>query len=466
MRALNRSFLTPFLAAATTRGVLLGGVACGLAWAVVTLPPPAAAALTLGGFGATLWILQPEIAVLALTGICPLLLAFDFGEMRELRVHDLLLGLLALSTITSLRSAQQRWQRFSGFPAGVLLGLWAFLLLWGTVTYLLGPANQWLLKDPLRNSWYLYRDVWRVLLPFPLLAFCLKSRLEARRVIDLLLAVSTLAAAYAVVQAMRTGEHASEPFLTKNSLADYVVLAIPFVLSRLLLGHGGTERILHAGALLILLRALWLSGSRGGLVAFVASLLPFALFVPRRRVMAAAAGVLIFLSIVAVWRVDLLDRPMVRRFATLASPTEEENLQWREEQWGIFLERVAKRPWLGTGSEMDVGLAEKGRAMTAHNVYLGLAVRSGLPNLAAWLALLGLIGLWAGREASREKAATDRTLWVGLGGCLVALVVSNLVETSLLMPQVQQFLWTVLAISLLERSVRGAEPHPREVVLA
>jgi O-antigen ligase len=253
----------------------------------------------------------------------------------------------------------------------------------------------------------------------------------------------------------------SGPFNTKNELAGFLVLVIPLVLGRLLGSNLRAHHILYGGVALVLLRALWLSGSRGGLVAALAAMFAIAILLPRRRLLAAAIGGILGLCLLMAARPDLADRPMFQRFATLTRPAEVQNLRWRQEQWQLFLDRLEERPWLGTGSEVDSSLYAMGRAGTTHSGYLGVAVRAGIPSLAAWLLLLGTFGWVSLRSAVSPEHRGSQAFWIGLVGFLVALLVHNLVENTLAMPQIQQLLWTALGLALLERArTRSATYSP------
>ena len=48
-----------------------------------------------------------------------------------------------------------------------------------------------------------------------------------------------------------------------------------------------------------------------------------------------------------------------------SDPKEVETFQWRQEQWGIFIQRIQDRPMLGYGSDVDESLKDLDRARTA-----------------------------------------------------------------------------------------------------
>jgi len=213
--------------------------------------------------------------------------------------------------------------------------------------------------------------------------------------------------------------------------------------------------------LLIMARALMLTSSRGGYVAFLASFLPIAFLVPRRRIATAGAAALIALAFVLVVKTDLLEKPRVRRLLTLTAPSEVANLQWRQEQWGFFFDRIGERPVLGTGSDIDQSLLEMDRLGTAHNVFLALALKSGWPMAGLWVILFGVLGVLAARRSLETGPGDEaRGLWLGILGCLTAAAVHGMVEASLLLPQSQHLFWILAAAAAAAAAAPSMSASP------
>lgn len=428
---------------------------------MVYLPAYAALGVACGAFAIGVWLQSPEVALYALVALCPFDFTYPMAGLKSVGATDVLIVALAVPSLLTLAAGSPRRLRFDAPATRLILILWIFLLAWGSITFLLGPANRWLLRGPVRNVWYIYEDIGRSLLVFPLVLICLGTRRSIERVIDLLVLVGTGVSLNAIWLAWTTGENATGHFSAGNALAGYLILIIPFATARLMIGSSWLGRMLHGAALLIIVRAMWLAGSRGGFVAFACSFVAIGLLVPVRRAAAAAAvGVLALVLLVSA-RGHVLDSPMVQRFIVLKNPNEVETLQWRQEQWEIFLQRIHKRPWLGWGSEVDESLQEQDRAQTAHNAFLALSVKSGIPAAVAWgLLLVSLAGITL-RQAVLSRVAENRTFWAGTLGFLVALTVHNLVESTLLTGVTQHLVWIVTACVLLqadfERS-RGAAP--------
>jgi O-antigen ligase len=431
-----------------------------LAWQVVRIEPVQAGILLAAGAGVVLWLLSPGALLLVLAGISPFALSFRVAGLVDVRVQDALLAILALTAAYGVLAGRLRLDSVRTPLARFCVAAWMFLAVWGTLTYFLGTANQWLLQDPLRNTWYVYRAVWRALLPFPLMLLFVNQLRERGKFVGPLVAALLGVSAYALWEANVTGENAAGPYESKNALAGFLILVSPFVTTRLILESGRKRRLVWAGILLLMLRTLWRTGSRGGFVAFVASLLPLVLLLPRRRLLAAGVLLAVLIALLPLVRADLLDRPMVRRYVTLAAPTQVQNFQWRQSQWGVFMERIMESPWIGTGSDVDRELLEEGRLGTAHNGFLAVAVRSGIPMAVTWVLLLGmlLIGQW--RRAVRVESEQERGFRVATLGFLVALVAHNLVEATITGTEVQHVFWILTAAALIEpEESKSPEEH-------
>lgn len=438
--------------------LLLGlvGLGIGFAWAAVHLSPFISAGLFVGTFVVAIWLLAPEAALYSLVLLVPFTLSYRVVGLRDVRVHDAVLIALMIIVAASVIADASRLERFRTPFGKAALWLWLFIAVWGSVTFLMGPANAWMIGDPASNTWYVYRAVMRPLLPFPLFVYCLGGESSARRTVDLLLIVSVAVSAHAIMEASITGLKAAGALDYKNALAVFLVLVIPFAVSRLLLRDSSVPtRLVYAGALLILLRGLWLTGSRGGMVCVLASLFPVAIMVPRRRLIATGSALLLGLALVVAAKGDLRDRPNMKRYLSLSNPFQVRNLQWRQEQWDLFADRIAERPWMGTGSDVDKSLIEKGRLGTAHNAFLAAALRSGVPAAVAWGCLLLMVGFISLRRAWRTVEAKTRAFWIGMSGFTVALLVNCMVETGLFMLQVQHLFWILLAVAVLRDAPIG-----------
>jgi O-antigen ligase len=422
------------------------------AWTLVHMPVGVSVPVVIGGCLALIaWLLYPDTPVYALLALSPFTLTFDAGPLKEIFVQDLILGVLIVAVASETLAGTQRPTRLRSRLGAVLILLWVVLFLWDCFTYRFGAGNQWLMSTEVKNAWYTYRQIARYMLPFPIVVLYLRDPRPAGRVVDLLLLSSAGMALYAVLVAPATGYVAIRPFETGNQLAGYLVAVVPFAAARLFMSGSRRSRLLAAVALLVMLRAVWLSGSRGGIVGCLAALFPMALFLPRRRVAAAVLGGAIALTVVACVRGDLLDSPKLRRFLTLGQLENVETFRWRTEQWEWFLQRLNSSPVVGVGSDVDRTLSDVDRAETPHSTYLAIAMRSGYVGLLLTVALVAAAAaLCVHGLRARAGHPEGKVLWMGLLGGIAGLGTHGIGEATFLLGQVLFFFYTVLGFTVVE----------------
>jgi O-antigen ligase len=418
-------------------------------WAIATLSPSQACAVVGAAVGLIFWLQSPGLAVYGLAALAPFGLSFSVGGIDGVSLRDILIAAMGISALTTLAGGSPRVARFRAPRTRVLLALWAFLLAWGSVTFLLGPANQWLLSDKIHNAWFVWCDIGRPLSVFPLVLACLDGRRMVERIMLLFVIVGAGVAANAVFIAGTMEENASGHFETGNALAGYLILVLPLAAARLATTRHPWERALCGLAMILMLRALWLAGSRGGVVAFLVSMAVLAIFIPRRRAAAAAVAGFAVLALLIGMKGGLSALPMLQRFAVLTDAKDVETFQWRQEQWAIFIDRIKDRPMLGYGSDVDESLKDLDRARTAHNAFLALSVKSGIPAAGAWACVLILVGTLAVRCAMTPWGNDDRPFWYALLSMLAALLMHNMVESTLVTPAVQDIFWISTACAML-----------------
>lgn len=431
------------------RWMLGGTVLVIVGWAIAILTPSQACAVVGAAVGLILWLQSPGLAVYALAAIAPFSLSFSVAGIDGVSLRDGLLAALGVSALTTLAGGSPRAARFRAPRTKALLAIWLFLLVWGSITFLLGPANRWLLSDKIHNAWFVWGYIGRPLSVFPLVLACLDGRRMVERILLLLILVGAGVAGNAILLAGTMDDNATGHFETGNALAGYLILILPLAASRLATTKIPWERVLCGVAMLVMLRALWLAGSRGGFVAFLASMAVLSCFIPRRRVAAAAFAGAALLALIIGMRGGLSSLPMLERFAVLSDPKEVETFQWRQEQWGLFIQRILDRPILGYGSDVDESLKDLDRARTAHNAFLALSVKSGIPAAAAWVCILILVATLAVRCAMQPWENDDRPFWFALLSFLAALLTHNMVESTLLTPEVQDVFWILTACAML-----------------
>lgn len=329
-------------------------------------------------------------------------------------------------------------------PQVPYLGLWLLLGVLLCVSYLAAPTSQGNLTGPLRITYQLYRYCWKPILFYPLAAvlLCRRDRLRVTWVAIViagdLFALQGLPDGYA-------GLRASGPFRTANELGAVLVVPILTALGLLLIRPSRRSWLLALASLPVLLRAFLFTGSRGAFAAvLVATGLMLGLLFKapgvRPRIWRLALGSAVLGLLLMVAKPGLTQRPNVKRFLTLSQGTEASTFRWRiEERWPHFWRIAIASPWLGTGTIVDPGLSD--RANTPHNGYLALAVKLGFPTLALYLAF-GAAALGNSMRLRRIRGDPRLSAFGALNAAVVvALLVHNLVDSTILMPFIAKLFW-------------------------
>ena len=150
---------------------LAAGLAVAAAWALVTLPSSMAIPIVLGGSAAiTGWLLFPDAPAYALLILAPYTIAFNAGPLNGVFLQDVILGVLGIAVGSGILAGVQRETRFRTRLGLALIIMWFLLAIWNAYTYRFGVANHWLMSSETKNIWYTYRQIWRCMLPFPIVA--------------------------------------------------------------------------------------------------------------------------------------------------------------------------------------------------------------------------------------------------------------------------------------------------------
>jgi len=218
------------------------------------------------------------------------------------------------------------------------------------------------------------------------------------------------------VQGRLGADQAYGNFVTANQLAAFMVLTVPPLGAMALdAARKRAHRCILAGAAVAGLLALLLTGSKGGWLALAAAgLLPaVALLRIKRRwwMVAGAAALLVACTVAFGW---MPGRQALQRSAGV-----------RLGYWRASVEMTRAQPVLGVGpgSWGDhyrmLKAPEDEEARAAHNAHLQIAAENGLPSLALWLALWGIV-LWRCRPdgngfATEYTENTETTETAGTG---------------------------------------------------
>jgi putative inorganic carbon (HCO3(-)) transporter len=238
----------------------------------------------------------------------------------------------------------------------------------------------------------------------------------------------------------------------QNYFGGYLALLLPLTLSEWFV----SENRLGRAALMVLVIGqafcLIATGSKGAMLATVIACL-LLLWWPRRFVWwqtAAALAAVVAVSMIATMLIAL-QGDALGDVAVGATRREVRPFTWES-----AYRAVAARPLFGWGSSsFDLTLAENASAGfrkrimpldrvmdRAHNLWLELAVESGLPGLGLWLAMTAAAGHAVLTSAERQSDLKTKTLLLGGVASLFGYMIYQVVNPSDL-GTVSVFWWLV-----------------------
>lgn len=225
-----------------------------------------------------------------------------------------------------------------------------------------------------------------------------------------------------------TARHAG-PQQDVNFWGRVLVLGLPLALS---LAVGGVwRRLLWLSAALSVVVGVYLTGSRGALLAVAVTVAAWALLAGRRYARLLLLSPLVLALALAV--PGLGSRlTTLSAFSTSSVEAGDPSLQGRVAAQQVGLEIVREHPVLGVGPGnftlveptylRELGLDSV--VLAPHNLYLEAAAEGGLVGFAAWLLLLLVAGFVAARALALSPGRTgDRVLTVGVLASLVGWAV-------------------------------------------
>ena len=254
-----------------------------------------------------------------------------------------------------------------------------------------------------------------------------------------------------------------------NEFATLSVASIAFCVGLAITrGRASVERALWSLFAVIACLAVFLTGSRGGLVALAAAAVAAVAVAQRRRGRALAA--VIALCGLAVAYFSAIAPPEVR--ARIINPGSGTG---RTDLWTVATRMIEANPLLGVGVGnfpeeagrylLVPGLLRETQFIVvdpkvAHNAYLEVAAETGLPGLALFVALLGTAFASCRRAWLRAEAIGDRHLSVAARALFVALV-AYAVAIVWLSQQYGKQLWLLLALAFALPDLAAAPDRQR-----
>ncbi|HUJ79548.1 MAG TPA: O-antigen ligase family protein [Nitrospiria bacterium] len=236
-------------------------------------------------------------------------------------------------------------------------------------------------------------------------------------------------------------------FLNVNAFAAYLAMTVPIGAYLVLTDSRLIGQLFSGGALLLVVMALAMTGSRGGWLVALFATIGAAWFSANRhdwRRIGVRLGLILLTGLLVVgflWATQPLaiENPLERFFSvTMGLKTSAQN-RWSYWQGAVRL--IIQHPWLGTGpgtfaSSYQSVQTDGAYARYAHNLYLQLAAETGVAGAASFLAFAGSL-IWA---AFRLNSVFARV--TALAAC--ALLLHGLIDFSWEVAA-DQWLWGLLA---------------------
>ena len=263
----------------------------------------------------------------------------------------------------------------------------------------------------------------------------------------------------------------SASMLSKNTLGAFAAAALFFMIVPLGARRMRVARIIGVSSAVAL---LWASGSRTPQVALLVAAgvyVSWPLLIRSKWVYQA-----VFLSWLVVggafvyYYVSLSRSESMARVA-VEQVTGQGLYSGRELLWPVVLKYIGQRPLLGWGAGLDEGEVlldaaigpnvQGASTMNAHNLFLAVALKTGLLGLFLQIAMLGSIWLkfYSGRYHPTVRLAA---------ACFMGICVHQMFETSLINTNLSIgiLFWSIIAIGLRSSdssaaAVRGGTPSER-----
>ena len=288
-----------------------------------------------------------------------------------------------------------------------------------------------------------WAELWMVL---PVLALLLR-----RGEVDGRVVAGGYLAGTAIIGAMILAEIIFFPVLSRpsvvmppNAISPYMGLGLLFMVLRIRPRFGGYDQAVQWGIGILLVLSLLASQSRTGIAAVVLGLLVALALArrPARKTTLAVAGVIVVvLSVTA-----LLDSRVRTRLSSYATFWKVPAFQERLVFYGWGVRMWQERPVVGAGPgcyrkalgkfmddnpavfrRMSPAAIEKlGILSHIHNLFIQLAIESGLAGLGAWLGALAVLGFLLA-----EGRAGSSHLFAGGAGLMAVFLFSNLLDITL-----------------------------------
>jgi len=247
------------------------------------------------------------------------------------------------------------------------------------------------------------------------------------------------------------------PYVNHNHYAGFMEMLTPFPLAVAASRFArGNLRLLAAAVGALMAGTIFLSASRGGMIAFGAQVVVLVLLLsPQRRNWKRSTALAVFLVVMVGFLVWLGGSALTQRLVSIQSETRQElsgGVRLTIDRDGLRMWR--EKPWLGWGlGTFPVAYPEFRSFYTrffvnqAHNDYLQLLVESGLAGcaLALWFLVVTFRGARAKLENWTENAGGTLTAAALVG--VVGLLVHSALDFNLQIPANAALFYVLCAIA-------------------
>jgi O-antigen ligase len=212
-----------------------------------------------------------------------------------------------------------------------------------------------------------------------------------------------------VVRSLATGI-----FADPNDLAATIVAGLALTLIRFRSSHGLIARIVYLAMAAVMVWAIMLTNSRGGMLALIAVLGGFSLHYTRRKTLGMVIGVVAAAVLLAFGP------------SRMSSFQDEESANNRFWAWDNGFDMVRSHPLLGVGYG---GFPDLNGGMTAHNSFVLCYAELGLPGYFFWMGGIYLAyrrSRWERGEGQADADGQEGQKGEAVGGAARAELLTDL----------------------------------------
>ena len=222
-----------------------------------------------------------------------------------------------------------------------------------------------------------------------------------------------------------------------NDYASFLVLFIPLLLSSFLFKRGAAIKSAAAILLFLSFSGLIITGSRGGALSFLFSMLIYFLLLYREKIVNLRKIILLCMMLTVVSGVVFLILPpkVTDTVTARFDPTQSENLNeltsGRTRIWSCGLRLFMESPIFGHGNSSFLPLVEKKFSVraVAHNQYLSYIVHYGILGLAILLMIYFILFQYVWNQIQATRNIWNKQLYIsyiaGFCGYLFSLLSIN-----------------------------------------